>query len=227
MSPSDRVSPDELGRLLALFVHDLRNPLAAISMNAKVLEEVDPADPEAREIVADVQSATVEAERGVAQLGVIAEWLQGAVCPHPDIDPPGDLARALDAAAARAGVVAAIGCPPGIVVRSAKRVSAVVEALLANARDQASSEAIGVVVEVTVDEVRIEVQDGGIALTAEHAALAFALAGQAELRNLPRARYGRCAALFACRLAVESLGGTLAAGGEDGAAFFRVVLPLP
>lgn len=223
MSREDRVALDELGRLLSLFAHDLRNPLAAVWATTDLLSEEPDLGEDAREGLADARAALIDAQRGLDQLSYVASWLEGEANAH---GAPGDLAAVLEEAAGRLSLEAPVRCAPGIEVRSARLVGRVVEALLAIARDHAPRGSIRVDVATAADRAVVQLVDGGAALSPEISEMSFTLDGQTRIKSLPGARYGRCAALFACKVAIESIGGSMTAGGEDGAAFFRVVVPV-
>lgn len=223
MGSSHRIALEELGRLLSLFAHDLRSPLAALSVNNELLTEEPALTPDGAGALADAKAALAEVERGLAQLGFVASWLEG------DVDaldaPPGDLRDVIEEASKRLSFAFPSSCPPGVVVRSARVLGHVLEALLANARDNAPESSVRVDVTVAGERAIVKLVDAGPALSPDASELAFVLEGQARIKSLPRARYGRCAALFASRLAIESIGGSITVGGEDGAAFFQVTIP--
>ncbi len=221
--PDRAATREEIGQLLSLFAHDLRNPLAAVLANTELVAEEAALDEEAREAMDDARSALGEALRGLEQLAYVAAWLAGD---GPAEGPRGDLAAAIADAVKRLGVGAQVRCPAGVVVPSARTVGRVVESLLANARDHAPGSAARVDVAVAGDRATVQIVDGGLAIRPDLAEACFGLAGQARVKSVPGARYGRCAALFACRVAIEGIGGSVTAGGEDGAAFFRVVVPV-
>jgi K+-sensing histidine kinase KdpD len=122
-------------------------------------------------------------------------------------------------------VEASTRADPALFVRGTALVGRIVHGLLVNARDHGRRGPIRLVAERRGDEVVIEVHDDGPALARELRARAFTLEAQSELKARAGGRYGRYAALFACGLAAEAIGGRLEDGGRDGAAFFRLTLP--
>ncbi len=223
MEPTDTMRKADLGRLLALIVHDLRSPLAAAITNAYVVEEEPGIGDDAREALADLKLALAEAQRGLDQAMWIANALEGRA--------PADLARGelgpvIAAAIAASGVPASSRVAPGLVVRGTALVGRVVQGLLVNARDHGRHGPVRVVAERREAEVVIEVHDEGPALAHDLRARAGTLEPPRALTARAGGRYGRYASLFACGVAVQAIGGRLTEGGRDGAAFFRLTLPL-
>ena len=72
---------------------------------------------------------------------------------------------------------------------------------------------------------RVEVEGAGRAIAPELRDIAFTAAGQLKLKERSDGRYGRSLGLFAAGLLAQAMGARLEAGGTDGAAIIRVVLP--
>src|SRR5688572_18330455 len=85
-----------IGELLALVVHDLRNPVATVSANISFVKEVGITDePDAKEAMDDVETAIGDLMRGLDQLSWIGRWFAGQRALE---GAPGDVRAAIDAA---------------------------------------------------------------------------------------------------------------------------------
>jgi histidine kinase len=222
VDPTEKIPRGELGRFLALLVHDLRSPLAAAVTNAHIVAEEPTLDDDAREALDDLKLALAEAQRGLDQAMWIAHAFEGI---GPVDTSRGEVAPAIATAIADAGVEVSTRVASGLVVRGTALVTRIVQGLLVNARDHGSHRPVRIVAERRDDDVVIEVHDDGPALTYDLRSRAFSLEAQVELKARAGGRYGRYAALFACGVAAEAIGGRLSEGGRDGAAFFRLTLP--
>jgi len=215
----------EIGRLLALIVHDLRNPAASVAANMSFVEDaIDDGDPDLREALEDVQLALGDLMRGLEHVAWIGRWLSD--------DPPvqvadGDVVAALRTAAKKNTTLAsALDLPEeALEAKGGATVPRLVEVLLANARQHARKGPARVTARREDGHVVVDVTDPGAALAEELRPKAFTLAGQKDLKGRVDGRYGRVAGLLAARVLAEALGAELEAGGEDGAAVFRVRLP--
>jgi len=215
---------EEIGALLALIVHDLRNPAAAISANASflgdVLGKIDDAD--AREAFDDVKSALSDLVLGLEQVSAIAQWLSGRA---PALASDGDVLAPLRALHAKyPHVVLECSATPPVAARCGNGVARVVEILLANSAQHARSSPAKVVVRRDGARIAVEVCDGGAALAPEYREAAFTLAGQQRIKGELGGRYGRVAGLLVVRLFADAMGATVEADGTDGAAVFRLWL---
>jgi signal transduction histidine kinase len=108
--------------------------------------------------------------------------------------------------------------------RGGGAVGPIVRALVDNSRAHARSGPIYLRVSRDGDEVIVEVEDNGRAIARELREAAFTLPGQQLLKGRGDGRYGRFAALLACGIAVQSIGGRIEPDGEDGRAIFRLRL---
>ena len=213
----------ELGKLLALVVHDLRNPAATIGANLTFLKEaVELPDDDTREAFEDAEVANEALMRGLEQLAWISRSLSGE--PAAQVT-DGDVVVALRAAASKHPAMQIELDVPAepLRARGGGNVGRLVEVLLANSAAHARGP---VTLSATRedDAVVITVRDRGEALAPELRALAFTLEGQHDLKQRADGRYGRVAGLFAARLLADALSASLEAGGERGDAWFRVRL---
>ncbi|MFA9470638.1 MAG: hypothetical protein ACERNK_08705, partial [Deltaproteobacteria bacterium] len=79
MTKPDVIDADQMGNVLGLLVHDLRNPAATITANADFLQEVGLVDTDAVEALEDVKLAVGELSRGLDMLAWISRWFTGHV----------------------------------------------------------------------------------------------------------------------------------------------------
>lgn len=224
MGSDDRTNDEALGALIALVVHDLRNPTSTVGANLAFLREVGPGeDQDAREALEDCEIAVADLMRGLEQLAWIGQWLRGE--PALKVS-DGDVASALRAAADKhASLDVRVDAPAGVRARGGATLARLLEVLLSNSAQHARGSTIHLTAEATDRGVVVELRDGGPAIGPELRERAFTLDGQQEIKGRADGRYGRVAALFAARVLAEFMGATLEAAGEDGAAVFRVVLP--
>lgn len=220
----DHITHDDIGALIGLVVHDLRNPTSTIGANLAFLAEVGPGeDPDAREALEDSQVAVADLMRGLEQLAWIGRWLRG----EPALQPSGgDVGAALRAAADKhASMNVEVDAPDGLDAPGGASLARLVEVLLANSAQHARGGTVRLTAREGERGVVVELEDGGAAIDPELRDRVFTLAGQQQTKGRASGRYGRVAALFAARVLAESMGATIEAAGEDGAAVFRVVLP--
>ncbi|MBT8467337.1 MAG: hypothetical protein KJN97_01200, partial [Deltaproteobacteria bacterium] len=78
MKPKE-IDASEMGHVLGLLVHDLRNPAATISANVDFLQEVGLADDDSDDALQDVKLGVGELRRGLDMLAWISRWLTGHV----------------------------------------------------------------------------------------------------------------------------------------------------
>ncbi|NNK09035.1 MAG: hypothetical protein HKP50_17120 [Myxococcales bacterium] len=67
MKPKE-IDADQMGHVLGLLVHDLRNPAATISANVDFLQEVGLADDDSNDALQDVRLGVGELRRGLDML---------------------------------------------------------------------------------------------------------------------------------------------------------------
>ena len=213
----------ELGKLLGLIVHDLRNPTSTIGANLAYLKEAGTGgDPDADEAVVDAETAVAELMRGLEQVAWIAQWLAGE--PATRIN-DGDVVVALRMVTAKErahGVTSVVPEGP-LRARGGGTLPRLLDVLLANSAHHARGPA-----ELRAyrdgDEVVVEVRDDGASVSEELRELVFQMEGQHEVKNRADGRYGRVAGLFAARLLAEAMGARLEADEDGGKAVFRVRL---
>jgi len=218
-------SSDELAALVKLVVHDLRNPAATVAANVAYMKDVGPGGADdVDEALEDVEAALGQLMVGLEQLAWMGQWLGG----QPPLEPgEGDVALALEGFRGSRGAfhIEVDVAERPLPARGGNVLPKILEVLFLNASQHARRGTIHVGARRLGGEVLVEVRDEGPAIDPEDRAQAFTLAGQQVLKTKANGRYGRVAALFALRVAIEGLGGRIEADGDDGHALFRIALP--
>ncbi len=222
---SERASDEAIAELLALVVHDLRNPVATLGANVSFARDAGPEDAQdVQEALEDVETAIGELARGLDQLAWIGRWLGGAAALDASA---GDVRSGVRTAAHRTGAQLRLSLPDeALEVRAAgNALTRLVELLARNALTFADRASIEIAAWAEGDSVFVEVRDAGRAVAADLRAHVFTVPGQGAIKGRADGRYSKVAGLVAARSLADALGAELSAGGEDGAAFFRIRLP--
>jgi len=215
---------EDVGRLLGLLVHDLRNPAATFGANIEFLTEVgvDDADTDAREALEDLGLALDEMKRGLELVSFVGRWLLG----EPALlGGDGDLVRALPPLAAELSDFEVVyELPEGpLRVAGAAAVVECIRIFLSNAKHHARRGGAVLRAELRGDDVVVECVDKGSALPEALRDDATTVVGQGRIKSNAKGRYARFAGLLAAHAVCESVGARIEFGGEDGAAIFRVI----
>lgn len=224
MAKPNVINPDEMGHVLGLFVHDLRNPAATISANVDFLQEVGFADTDSVEALQDVKLAVGELRRGLDMLAWISRWLTGQVPLEAANGDVGVFLERLERADTPVPVTVEIAEGDQLYAHGAQVAVEVVDLLLHNTRANVADPRASIRVYQLGSHVVIEVEDAGQAIAPELRKTAFTLEGQKALKGRLDGRYGRFVGLFAAAVVLDGVGGTIEADGEQGAAIFRVFL---
>lgn len=225
MAKPDAINADELGQVLGLFVHDLRNPAATISANVDFLQEVGLSDVESHEALQDVKLAMGELRRGLDVLAWISRWLTGQIPIEAANGDVGVFLERLERAETTVPVVVEIEPgEEGLTAQGAHAAVEVVDLLLHNIRANVADPRATIRAYQRGDRVVVEVEDAGEAIAPELREQAFTLEGQRLLKGRTDGRYGRFIGLFAAAVVLDGVGGTIEANGEPGAAIFRILL---
>ena len=218
------IDADEMGHLLGLLVHDLRNPAATISANVDFLQEVGLADDDSVEALQDVRLGVGELRRGLDMLAWISRWLNGEVPWEAANGDVGVFLERLEREDTPVPVTVEVAKDDQLYAHGAQVAVEVVDVLLFNTLANVTDARAAVRVYQQGSRVAIEVQDAGEAIAPELRKAAFTLEGQKALKGRLDGRYSRFAGLFAAAVLLDGVGGTIEADGEKGAAIFRVFL---
>jgi len=219
------IDANEMGRVLGLLVHDLRNPAATISANVDFLQEVGLADDDSDDALQDVRLGVGELRRGLDMLAWISRWLTGHVPLEAANGDVGVFLERLERADTPVPVTVEIAREGQLYAHGAQVAVEVVDLLLHNTRANVPDAHATVRVYQRGNRVVIEVHDAGEAIAPELRKAAFTLEGQQALKGRVDGRYSRFVGLFAAAVVLDGVGGTIEADGEKGAAIFRVFLP--
>jgi K+-sensing histidine kinase KdpD len=219
------IDANEMGHVLGLLVHDLRNPAATISANVDFLQEVGLADDDSDDALQDVRLGVGELRRGLDMLAWISRWLTGHVPLEAANGDVGVFLERLERADTPVPVTVEIARDDQLYAHGAQVSVEVVDLLLHNTRANVPDGHATVRVYQRGNRVVIEVHDAGEAIAPELREAAFTLEGQQALKGRVDGRYSRFVGLFAAAVVLDGVGGTIEADGEKGAAIFRVFLP--
>lgn len=224
MAKPDVIKADEMGSVLGLLVHDLRNPAATITANADFLQEVGLVDNDSIEALQDVKLAVGELRRGLDMLAWISRWFTGDVPLEAANGDAGVFLERLERADTPVPVSVEMAEGDQLYAQGAQVAVEVVDLLLHNTLANVQDPRATVRLYQQGGQVVIEVQDAGAAIAPELREMAFTLEGQAALKGRLDGRYSRFVGLFAAAVVLDGVGGTIEADGEQGAAVFRVFL---
>jgi K+-sensing histidine kinase KdpD len=219
------IDADDMGQLLGLLVHDLRNPAATISANVDFLQEVGLEDDDSVEALQDVRLAMSELRRGLDLVAWISRWLTGDSPIEATNGDVGMFMERLERGETPVPVSVEIARGDQLYAHGAQIAVEVVELLLRNTLANVAEPTATVRVYQQGTRVGIEVQDTGEAIAPELRATAFTLEGQKALKGRLDGRYSRFVGLFAAAVVLDGVGGSIEADGEKGAAVFRIFLP--
>lgn len=211
--------------LMALMVHDLKNPLAALLANLGFVGSVVAGDEMAKEAIDDCTLSTEVLSRLIDNMSAISKLGEPGATTPPGECSAGSVLRACEvrmqrhAAAAGLSLQADLGPDLGQVGVSAQLLELAVDNLLASAlayTPPGAAARLGA--ERTENRVRIVVTDAGPAVAEEMRQLIPSLEGQLRLKGERGARYARGLGLHVAALIARATGGDFvvtapAAGG--------------
>ena len=231
----------ELGEMLVLLAHDLKNPLAAVLTNLGFVTSVlrdfdDDALTDSREALVDARMACESMQRFCSNLELLAREATGRVSLAPMDPTPLDLVSIVDEAVIKQNE-AAQGRRLRFTVNAPERTYARADReLVLRATDNLLSDAVQHApsgTEITVDvsaqgetEAAIVVRDAGPIVPANMRAQVATPTGQSLAKGRPDLRYGRGLALYAASLAAIAAGGRVEIGEADGRSAMSLVVPL-
>ena len=221
MAKPDVIKADEMGSVLGLLVHDLRNHAATITANVDFLQEVGLVDNDSIEALQDVKLAVGELRRGLDMLAWISRWFTGDVPLEAANGDAGVFLERLERADTPVPVSVEMAEGDQLYAQGAQVAVEVVDLLLHNTLANVQDPRATVRLYQQGGQVVIEVQDAGEAIAPELREMAFTLEGQQALKGRLDGRYSRFVGLFAAAVVLDGVGGTIEADGEQGAAVFR------
>jgi signal transduction histidine kinase len=233
----NKPTPENLGKLLSLIVHDLRNPTAALSANTSFIadvlgsgpsDEIAPEDlNEVREATGDSATALADLTRGLDQVGYIARWLSNVPIVKTAAS---DLIAQLRLMASQPRSIPVEvdlpAHPSAIRVKGGEGLPKLLEVLIANAIQHGSQGKIRLSARRQNHVAIVELRDDAVPLAPELRNQAFTLEGQVLLKERANGRYSRVAGLFAAGIVAEAIGAQLEADDDGGSAVFRITLQL-
>jgi K+-sensing histidine kinase KdpD len=238
MPPRDKPEPADWHEvqleLHKLLVHDLKNPISALTSNLSYLESsLEGRDEDLHQAVSDCIVASKILLRMVENLGAIAALEAGE--PRRSTDASvSDLVRG---AVARARELCALGETQVEISDDLPEVLgsweiqylelALDNLILCSVANAPPGSRVDVGAVIANGAARFNVCDDGEPVVEEHRDLVFDRSYQGAAKSAGGARYGRALGLYAAGLAARHLGGRVAAGaGDDGRAEFELNLPL-
>lgn len=211
----DHLESDLTGGLLALIVHDLRNPLSALHSNASFLQSArDASSPDVKEALEDVSASCEALGHIIDNVELLALALRGERRFEQNSftvrDLIGDaLSRSRSLATSYSVRVEFVSTPDADLKLSANRemLGRALGNLIKNGIQHAQD---GIPVRVSArtvgDHVVLSVEDGGSPVSPEFIEKAFSPEGQVSAKGLVGARYSRGIGLYAARLAADAAG---------------------
>lgn len=224
MSKIDVLKPEEMGSLLGLLVHDLRNPSATITANVDFLQEVGLSDEESTEALDDVKLAVGELRRGLDLLAWISRWLSGQMPLEGANGDVGIFVKRIERETTPVPVTVHVQAGEPLHASGAQVAVEVLSILLHNTRANLPDGSAEIAVSNEGDWVLIKFQDAGEPIGKDLRQIAFTMAGQGSLKGRADGRYSRFVGLFAAAVALNSVGGSIEASDDAGKATFTIRL---
>jgi signal transduction histidine kinase len=221
--------------LMALVVHDLKNPLAALLSNIGFVGSCVRGDRVASEAVHDCQLSLEVLVRLVENLGAIGS-LETGRGRGGDVDVAvGEAITSVEARmrrhAAAAGMRVVASCAPGVgrIAVSAKLLELALDNLVATSLAYAPPGSTVRVEARRADDhtVVIAVVDDGEPVPEEARPLLLRRDGQAALKAAGGGRYGRGLGLYLAAIVARAAGGELSAGEVGGSSVFEIRVAAP
>lgn len=231
----DGLDSTDLGELLRLLAHDLRNPLSALDSNVSFLEsELEAESAAARESLDDLKLSCDGLARIVDSVEVLGRFLQGQATEEKRSAPLGPLlGTAVELARSQArshGVGLAVAedcltCGIDVVVGREMFVRAT-RALLQNSIQHApQSSRVAVRLRELPEGMVVLVEDAGPRLSEDMQERAFTAAGQLGAKRRGGGRYSNGLGLFCARICAEAAGARVRAVSSPTGNVFEVIAP--
>jgi two-component system sensor histidine kinase BaeS len=221
-------------KLNKLFVHDLKNPISALSANLSFLDTALIGETEeVRGAVSDSLLAAEMLLRFAENLNAIAmlEADEHGTISQVSLEKFVRVTVARNEKFAKsAGVRLQMeGTPEDVLLTGQHRYAelALENLILTSIRHSPQGGEVTVSSAVENGQAIISVCDHGRPVSKEDAEKLFTRTTQAEAKKHPGSRYGRGIGLYAVGLAVKALGGAVEVGTRDGMTEFALILPLP
>ncbi len=219
-------------KLSRLFVHDLKNPISALSANLNFLESSRLEDTEdTREAITDSILAAQMLLKLADNFDMIALLESGETCQVAHIS-TGDFLRAAVrrnlGIAQSAGIRIIVQEPlPNIEQYWPNRYAElVIDNLIMSAiRHSPHSGDVFISMSANDDEISISIRDQGMPVVTEYKDGLFTRESQVRAKKSPGCRYGRGLGLYAVGLALDVLGARVEIGERDGLAEFIFISP--
>ncbi len=229
-----RPSAETFGEVMALVVHDLRNPMATLTANLSFIQEIlDPPhaglsqseEQDLREALDDTTAALNDLSRGLDHFTWIARWMAGMEVARPH---DADIVTELCAASQhQKNLRLDLEIPVGTcVVKGGSALPKLLNTLLANSEQHAPGAAVRLSARRDGSTAVVEICDQGTAIASELREHAFTLEGQRRLKGRRDGRYGRVLGLFAAKALAQAMGAQLEADEQRGHCVFRLRLPV-
>jgi len=216
---------------MALMVHDLKNPLAALMANLTYVRTARGLPDAAAEAIDDCLLSAEALGLLIENLATVSRCEAGElhVAGEASVE---EVLRAVDARMKRYAGAAEVpletSCAPGCgsVAISAPLLALAIENLVASSISYAPSRsAVRLRAERHGARVRISVEDDGPELAEAMRPLVFDLDGQARLKGAAGARYGRGFGLFVASAIAKAGGGALEVPPRTAGCSLELVLP--
>ena len=226
----DSYDPKTISELLALFAHDLRNPLSALHSNLGFV--ASSIDAEQRDLHEALRDALISCE-GLAHLidnlEVFGRGItESSAAPRPTALGPlltEQLGKCRSMADSHGVALMLVAPPPsGVrVLANPELLACCLSNLIRNSIQHASgNEPVRISVYVEAATCRVLVEDDGTPVPQAARETVFTATGQLQAKNSPGIRYARGLGLLCARLAADAAGLTLEAherAAGSGAAF--------
>lgn len=220
-------------KLSRLFVHDLKNPISALSANLNFLEASRLEDTEdTREAITDSILAAQMLLKLTDNFDMIALLESGETCQMTHVNTADFIRSAIrrnEGLAQSAGIrLIALEPLQGVGQYWQNRYAELVldNLIMSAIRHSPHNGEVFVSLAATAKEVSIFVRDQGVAVAPEYVDGLFTRESQVRAKKSPGCRYGRGLGLYAVGLALDVLGARVDIGEHEDMAEFTFVCPL-
>ena len=209
----------DVGKMLAMLVHDLRNPAATLTANVDFLAEIEIADPDGKDALEDLRTALQDIKAGLTRVSWIADGFLGR---GDAMSRDGDVAEAVTQRFPFAQVEG-----DNHIAKGGATCAEVVSIFVESAERHDRRRAPELFVIDDGDGVIVRVDAHGAPMSDEFKELAFTLEGQDLIKGKAGGRYARYCGLLAASSYIEALGGSITPSEFDGRARMELRFPRP